>query len=449
MKWLDWLKKRKAPKAAAVDELGPDTVADDLPDMSRASGVEPATLADATRQAHSFAHTQSPDTQQLLARENEGLPAVNRRRSGSRAINMLGLVVIVAAGAALIVAVNGKKAEAKKGAASEPVANTLPALMVPAAPPALAAAPQPAAPTTAGQGRPGQVPAINETAPGTPAKAIHVAGAKPVTTGGKPPLEWTDRKMGGTLLVASAGGGAVAAATPGRVGGADQQAGTGAVGGQQSSRSDLGARLEATEFKAVSASMLPNRSFLLTRGAKIGCTLETAIDTSLPGIVTCAGTEDVYSDDGAVKLFDRGTQFVGEQQGGVKHGQARVFALWARAKTPHGVIVSLNSPGTDALGRSGLEGWVDNHFLARFGAAMAVTFIQDTMKAMVARQQQASDGTVVYGNVADSGGRVVEKILESTVNIPPTVIKNQGDHIQIIVARILDFSGVYALRPAP
>src|SRR5687768_1556458 len=101
MKWLDRLRNRKAPKPVAVDTLGPDTVADDLPDMSRASGVEPATLADATRQAHSFAHTQSPDTQQLLARENEGLPAVNRRRSGSRAINMLGLVVIVAAGAAL------------------------------------------------------------------------------------------------------------------------------------------------------------------------------------------------------------------------------------------------------------------------------------------------------------------------------------------------------------
>ncbi|MGH7106087.1 MAG: TrbI/VirB10 family protein, partial [Acetobacteraceae bacterium] len=143
----------------------------------------------------------------------------------------------------------------------------------------------------------------------------------------------------------------------------------------------LATLLRPSVTPAVEASVLPTERFLLPKGAFIDCTLETAIDSTLPGMTTCITATDTFSADGMVVLLERGTKLVGETRGQVRQGQARLFVLWTEARTPTGVVVPLNSPGTDALGRAGLTGKVNAHFWERFGAAILVSVIDAGVQA--------------------------------------------------------------------
>jgi type IV secretion system protein VirB10 len=51
----------------------------------------------------------------------------------------------------------------------------------------------------------------------------------------------------------------------------------------------------------------------------------------------------------------------------------------------------------------------------------------------------------VYG-AQSSGNQVANTALENSINIPPTLLKNQGDTVSVFVAQDLDFSSVYGLK---
>ena len=220
--------------------------------------------------------------------------------------------------------------------------------------------------------------------------------------------------------------------------GAGQPSGTGGAS------ASLGGLLQATPTPAVQAQMLPTKRLLMPKGAFIDCTLETALNSQLPGMTTCITATDIFGADGQVVLLERGSKLVGETRGETRLGQGRVFVLWTEARTPTGVVVQLASPGTDELGRSGLPGYVDTHFWDRFGAAILISVIDGTIQAAVAAQNHGSGGSAVVYNTQGSRD-VMTEVLRDTVNIPPTVVKNQGERIQVFVARDLDFRSVYSL----
>ncbi len=380
-----------------------------------------------------------------------GIPSVNRERSlQSRMSNLLALGTIVLLGGGFLLwyyttawAQARHARDAQSRAAESRVAGELKLapldrvdppvvrvaagmVTVPPEPTGLVAAP-PAAPAPSSAKTPAQLELERQL--GEPVLkrgrgAGGVPGASAATAAATPTVDSTDTSAGG------AGQGALPTASPMVAGGP----------------ASLASRLQPTPTPAVQAQVLPTRRFLLPKSAFVDCTLETAIDSTFDGLVTCIGANDIYSADGQVVLLERGTKYVGEKRGDLRQGQARVFVLWHEARTPTGVVARLDSPGTDELGRTGLPGHVDTHFWDRFGAALLISVIDGTLQVLAARESTTGgDRTTVQ--ISPSGSRdVMTEVLKNTLSIPPTVIKNQGDRIQILVARDVDFRAVYSLR---
>jgi len=210
----------------------------------------------------------------------------------------------------------------------------------------------------------------------------------------------------------------------------------------------LGSQLTPSATPKAQATMLGDRSLILPKGRTIDCSLTVRVVSGVPGLATCTLNSDVYSDNGRVVLLERGSEAVGEYAATMAHGQQRLFVLWNRVKTPTGVVVEVNAPTADELGAAGLPGYIDRHWFERLGAAFMLSIVQDAIGFATASQAGGSGAQQlgIYQNSSATGNRMAERILESTINIKPTLYKNQGDRAMIFVARDLDFSGVYALH---
>lgn len=219
----------------------------------------------------------------------------------------------------------------------------------------------------------------------------------------------------------------------------ESPSGTGLFGGQL---------LGSTTSKAM-ANHLGHRSLTLPKGSTFTCALKTRIVTASSGMVGCMVQRHVYGDDGRVLLIERGSHLDGEYRiATVRPGMVRIPVLWTRVRTPLGVTVDLDSPATGPLGESGIDGYVDQRWSERIGAAMLLSLIDDSVKLIIQQQSNDRQGdTIVLPSTTAKGSKLAEKVLDSTINIAPLIYQNQGGIVGIHVARDVDFSRVYALEP--
>lgn len=214
---------------------------------------------------------------------------------------------------------------------------------------------------------------------------------------------------------------------------------------------DLGSLLSGDRAAVVSATMIGDRDMIVPQGRTIDCNLSMRLVNDVSGKATCVLSSNVYSDSGRVVLAERGSTATGEYVAMMAQGQRRLFVLWTRIQTPSGVVIDINSPAADALGTSGLPGDIDNRWRDRIGAAVLLSLVEDAIGYQTAKVSggdggSGAQGIAVLQSSTQTGRSLAERILDSTINIKPTLYKNQGDRATIFVSRDLDFGRVYALR---
>ncbi|WP_051241553.1 TrbI/VirB10 family protein [Azohydromonas australica] len=203
--------------------------------------------------------------------------------------------------------------------------------------------------------------------------------------------------------------------------------------------------------REVWAGQLANPALTLTRGSFFLCNLRVRVISTTAGDVSCIVPRDVYSEQ-RVLLLEAGTRVEGDYRlVQIKPGETRIPVIWSRLKTPTGITVDLEAPGTGALGEAGIGGTVENRWGERIGASLLLSLIDDAVKIVIADKQSDATGggtNVVLGGTAQTGSRLAEKVLDATINIPPRITATQGGTVGVYVRQDIRFDNVYALRPA-
>jgi type IV secretion system protein VirB10 len=178
--------------------------------------------------------------------------------------------------------------------------------------------------------------------------------------------------------------------------------------------------------------IIANPLFTVVQGTLIEATLQTGINSDQQGNVKAVVSYDVWSFDLERVLIPRGSRLFGRFSSDVGVGQKRVLVAWDRIITPDGLSVSISAYGADRLGRSGLPGKVNNHFVERFGTAAVISIIGAAPEILA---NQSSDETTAgtLDAVGNDLSSAVGNVIAEHIARPATITIEHGDIVTIIV----------------
>lgn len=215
------------------------------------------------------------------------------------------------------------------------------------------------------------------------------------------------------------------------------------------------AAIQASQAETASATQVSNLNTTILQGKIIHAILETAINSDLPGTLRAIVSRDTYAESGRTVMIPKGSRLIGTYNTGIARGQRRVLIIWTRMIRPDGLDIMIGSPGIDSLGRGGVEGIVDNKYTEMFSAAVLTSLVTigtaaagdaldsngsttTTTNANGTTTTGTTTGSAVQGGVS-SLGNVGTQIVNSFLDLRPTITIDQGTQINVFVNRDLIF----------
>lgn len=207
---------------------------------------------------------------------------------------------------------------------------------------------------------------------------------------------------------------------------------------------------QPTALPTMRATLARNRDFMIDAGSDIPCLPVDAQNSALPGFTKCRVPEWYRSSNQRRGLLPPGTLITGQIRNGIAQGQERLGALYTRIDAGR-FKVSIAAPGADAMGRAGLEADRQTFFWDRAGAVALYALFDVAIGAGQAAATAALSGAVAGGrggtvlNLGGVGGQaqgLASQEMQSRLNRPPVLTRDQALPITVTVGQDLDFTAV-------
>jgi type IV secretion system protein VirB10 len=199
------------------------------------------------------------------------------------------------------------------------------------------------------------------------------------------------------------------------------------------------------EVSTVNAEQVPHPESTIVSGEMLHATLNVAMNSDLPGMVTATVTSPAYSYTQENELIPRGSRLIGQYSSAVLQGQSRLFIMWNRVVLPDGVSVNINSPDTDQIGQSGeAADYINRHFWSRFGESVLMSILSAGVSNIDVDSSDEFNSAQAYRMaVAESLQESAAGTLKQTGMQKPTLVRYQGANINVFIAHDLSFYNLY------